>query len=63
MLRNLAEMGSQPATANTRTNPPLAASSFQGGVISDGLSSTGSSHVTTNANANGTEVSSSSMDD
>ncbi|XP_057549786.1 protein ROOT HAIR DEFECTIVE 3-like [Amaranthus tricolor] len=58
MLRNLAEQGNRPATTGSRTNPPpLAANSFH----RDGLSSTGSSHVTTNEN--GTEYSSSSHDD
>lgn len=61
MLRNLAEQGNRPATGGAQTNPPLAANSFRGDVNSDGVSSTGSSHVTTNEN--GTECSSSSKED
>lgn len=61
MLKNLAEQGNRPATSGAHTNPPLAANSFRGGVDSEGLSSTGSSHVTTNEN--GTECSSSSKQD
>ncbi|XP_021716440.1 LOW QUALITY PROTEIN: protein ROOT HAIR DEFECTIVE 3 [Chenopodium quinoa] len=60
MLKNLAEQGNRPATAGAHTNPPLAANSFRG-VNSDGVSSTGSSHVTTNEN--GTEYSSASKED
>ncbi|CAO2840185.1 unnamed protein product [Amaranthus hypochondriacus] len=63
MLKNLAEQGNRPpTTAGAHANPPsLAANSYRGGVSSDGLSSTGSSHIT--SNENGREHSSSSKDD
>ena len=62
MLKNLAEQGNRPpTTAGAHANPPpLAANSYKGSV-SSGLSSTGSSHIT--SNENGSEHSSSSKDD
>ncbi|KAK9734516.1 hypothetical protein RND81_04G144800 [Saponaria officinalis] len=63
MLSRLAAQGNIPATAGGgQTNPPpLSENSFRGSTASDGVSSTGSSQITTNEN--GTEYSISSKDD
>ena len=63
ILSRLAAQGNLPATAGggQPNHPPPTANSYRGGTTSDGVSSTGSSHVTTNET--GYEYSSSSKDD
>ncbi|KAL9247293.1 hypothetical protein vseg_020738 [Gypsophila vaccaria] len=62
MLSKLAAQGNIPATNGGQMNPPpLAGNNYRGTMNSGGVSSTGSSHVTTNEN--GTEYSSYSKDD